>query len=105
MASLADEMAEIDASIFDDIGETLTFGSLEAQGIFFRRYREITLQDGSVRGLDLSFDCQATDQDWILELDEDDEVEIGGREYRVLARLPEGGDESGLVTIELKTAS
>jgi hypothetical protein len=38
----------------------------------------------------------------ILALKEDDEVTVEGVAYRFLRHVPPGGDESGLVTLELK---
>lgn len=101
MPSLAGQMPEIDASIFDAIGETLSVGTNETNGMFYDRHREIELRDGSMSALDISFDCQIAD--WILALDEGDMVTVEGNEYRFLRRLPDGGDESGLVIIELGT--
>lgn len=102
MASLADEMAIHDAIIFDAIGDILTFGSDTVKGIFFKRYRQIELQDGAIMALDISFDCQTTDHAWVMALEEGDEVEIGGNTYLFGRHIPQGADESGLVVLELK---
>lgn len=104
MASLAQAFNEHDALIFEKIGDTLTFGSDSLKGIFYSRYRQIELDDGSVIALDVSFDCQVTGHEWVLNLVEDDEVVVAGTTYRFGRRLPERGDESGLVTLALKEA-
>ena len=101
MASLADQMAAIDAQIFAEIGDTMLVGSVEVKGIFYRRYRELQLPDGGVAALDLSFDCQRNAT--VLGLQQGDEVEIKGDVYRFERHVPVKADESGLVTLELGT--
>jgi hypothetical protein len=100
--SLADEMRDIRREIFEDIGEVMVIGSSQIPGKFFRRSRELEFDDGSVATLALSFDCQHTP---ILEkLEEGVTVQIKGHGYfRFLRSLPPGGDESGLVHVELGT--
>lgn len=106
MTSLAGQMPEIDDAIFDEIGETLVSGANEAKGIFQNKYREIEYPNGSIVGLDISFDCQW--QSWMSDLSEGDSVTIqftgtekANETYRFLRRIPQAGDESGLVVIEL----
>jgi len=99
MASLAGQMPDIDPEIFAEIGETLVIGSNEHKGIFYKLHREIVLRDGSIAALDISFDCQIAED--ILALSEGDQVTVEGDEYRFIRRLPDDGDESGLVIIEL----
>lgn len=99
MASLADRMAAYDAEIFEHIGDTVTIAGSEVKGIFYLRNREITLADGAILALELSFDCQVTAA--ILALNEGDAVIYKGTSYRFLRRLPEQADESQLVTLQL----
>lgn len=99
MASLAGRMAEYREVIFGILGETLVIGSTERKGKFFKRHREIVLRDGSIAALDISMDCQADAE--ILALEENDEVTIEGDAYRFIRRLPDQGDESGKVILEL----
>ena len=103
MTSLAGQMPEIDAEIFDAIGETLSIGTDDHKGMFYNRHREVEFADGSFAALDISFDCQITAD--ILALAEGDEVTVEGDEYRFVRRIPDRGDESGLVTIELGKVS
>jgi hypothetical protein len=98
--SVADKMPEIREMIFGIIGDRASIGSDEVKGKFFRRYREIQLPDGSVSALDISFDCQVSDI--VLALVEDDPITIKGTQYKFRRHIPIGGDESGLITLELK---
>ena len=100
--SLAGKMPEIRSLVFGIIGDVATIGTTEVKGKFFRRYREVALPDGQIAGLDLSFDCNVSAT--VLALQEDDEVEIDGTAYRFCRHVPPGGDESGLVVLELKRA-
>jgi len=110
LGSLAKGQRALDAEIFDEIGEVLVVGSIEIPGIFFRRPREVAISDdGQFVGVELSFDCQhnATvaaltrgDEVTVLARDDDGEEEVLGT-YRFIRRLPNDGDESGLVVIEL----
>lgn len=99
MVALAKRMADFDEVIFGLVGEAAIIGGAEVKGAFHRRYREIVLQDGSIAGLDLSFDCQVTAG--VLALKRGDLVAFEGQNYPVIRMFPEGGDESGLVIIEL----
>lgn len=106
MASLAGSMPVIDALIFGAIGETAIFGGNEAAGIFSNKYREIEYPNGTIVGLDISFDCQW--QAFMGSLAEGDAVTItypgtdrASESYRFLRRLPATGDESGLTIMEL----
>jgi len=98
--SVADKMPEIREMVFGIIGDRASIGSDEVKGKFFRRYREIQLPDGSVSALDISFDCQVSDI--VLALKEDDTITIKGTQYKFRRHVPTGGDESGLVALELK---
>jgi len=98
--SIADKMPEIRELVFGTICDRAVVAGFEIKGKFYKRYREVVLPNGSIAGLDLSFDCQVSET--ILELEEDDEVEVQGTAYKFRRHLPEGGDESGLVTLELK---
>lgn len=97
---LADEMPDIRTEVFGLIGDVMSIGTSDVTGKFFRRYREVALPNGQIAGLDLSFDCNVSDE--VLALVEDDEVEIDGTTYRFCRHVPPGGDESGLVVLELK---
>lgn len=98
--SLAEKMPEHRELVWGILGDRMVIGSTEVKGKFFRRYREIQMPDGSVSALDLSFDCNVSDE--VLALEEDDVVTIQDTEYRFRRHIPEGGDESGLVVLELK---
>jgi hypothetical protein len=95
-------MPDFDEVIFGLVGEDAIIGGTEVSGIFHRRYREIQLQDGSIAGLDLSFDCQVTDE--VLALVRGDLVVFEGENYPFIQPFPEGGDESGLIILELGRA-
>jgi len=97
---LANDMPVIRDRVWQLIGDLAIIGTSDVRGKFFRRYREILLQDGSIAGLDLSFDCNVSGD--ILALVENDEIILQGTTYRFLRRVPPNGDESGLVTLELK---
>ena len=99
MVSFARRMPEFDEVVFGLVGEDAIIGGTEVDGIFHRRYREIVLQDGSVAGLDLSFDCQVTAE--VLALERGDLVAFEGDNYPFIRAFPEGGDESGLIVLEL----
>lgn len=98
---LAEKMPEHRDLVWGILGEVALIGSTEIKGKFFKRYREIQMPDGSISALDLSFDCNVTAE--VLALQEDDAVTINGTEYRFRRHVPIGGDESELVTLELKT--
>lgn len=100
MTSLALRMPAIRERVWALLGDLAIIGALNVRGKFNRRYREIQLQDGMIAGLDLSFDCNVSAE--ILAMAENDPVTIDGVVYRFLRRVPPGGDESGLVTLELK---
>lgn len=103
-------MAIHDAEIFaalggEGMGEVLVIGTDTVPGVFFNRYRELETRDGGFVGLELSFDCQITDE--VRGLTKGDEVQVmnaqavSGTTYRFERRVPDAGDESGLVTVEL----
>lgn len=103
-------MSAHDAAIFEalgneGLGEVLVIDTQEVPGVFYNRYRELETRDGGLVGLELSFDCQITDA--IRGLARNDEVTIrnaladSGTAYRFERRVPDAGDESGLVTVEL----
>jgi hypothetical protein len=98
--SAADKMPEIREMVFGIIGDRAAIGSEEIKGKFFRRYREIQLPDGSVSGLEISFDCQVSDT--VLALEEGDTITIKETQYKFRRHVPIGGDETGLCTLELK---
>lgn len=103
---LASDMRDHDAVIFDAIGEVLRAGSTDVPGIFFKGFREISFQEAGVVGLGLSFDCTISDavralvENQVIEILHSDTGESLGH-FRFLRRLPDAGDESGLVTLEL----
>lgn len=109
MGSLADLQREIDAEIFEEIGEVMISGSIETRGVFFNRPRSVGNSEGEFVGLELSFDCQLSDH--VGELVRGDLVQIVARDdaglerdlgtYAFQRRVPDAGDESGLVHIEL----
>jgi len=108
MASLAGRMSEFREVIFGISGEAAVMGSNEVLGKFFKRYREIAYPNGTVVGLDISFDCQW--QSFMSALAEGDTITIKYRDtdkedetYRFLRRIPPEGDQSGKVTLELGT--
>ena len=98
--SLAERMPAIRERVWLLIGDLATIGTSEVRGKFFRKYREVQLPDGTISGLDLSFDCNVSVD--ILALTKDEEITVDGTVYRFLRHVPPGGDESGLVTLELK---
>ena len=95
-------MPEFDEVIFGILGDDAIIGGTEVKGCFHRRYREVQLQDGSVAGLDLSFDCQVTAE--VLALARGDYVVFEDENYPFIRAYPEGGDESGLCILELGRA-
>jgi hypothetical protein len=103
MASLAGRMSEFREVIFGILGETLINGSHEHKGRFFNRYREIEFADGSFAALEISFECQKSDD--LLALTENEQVTVEGNTYRFIRRLPDQGDESGKLIIELGTVA
>lgn len=104
MSSLAHRFESINARLFEAMGETAHIDGVEHAGMFNRRHREMQLDDGTLVGIDLSFDCDYTDQ--VAELVEGDPVEIvesnGERtRYCFRRRIPEKGDETKRVILEL----
>lgn len=71
------------------------------RGSFHSKPREVEMPDGSFIALDLSFQCQITNA--IRVLTEDDQLAIEGTLYRFVRRIPDQGDESGNVILELGT--
>lgn len=71
------------------------------RGTFHAKPREVELQDGSFIALDISFQCRITDA--IRVLAEGDQIAINDVLYRFLRRIPDLGDESGNVILELGT--
>jgi len=108
MTSLAGRMPGIDATIFAAIGETAVIDGQEVKGIFTKRYREIEGRDGSIVGLDISFDCQH--QAFMDDLAPGDTITIkvadddAGVDYKFRRQLVRRGDESGLIIMELASA-
>jgi hypothetical protein len=106
MPSLADQIKDIDASIYDAIGEVMLVGVVSVPGVFHKDYAEKTLADGTViAGLAIYFHCQLNDT--VAALNEGDAVtvQVGSTStaYRFLRRYPNDGDETGRVTLELGT--
>ena len=106
MPSLAKEFSDVhDRAIFRELGETLVYGSVAVTGIFFKRYRVIELDNGAIASFDLSFDAQFSDVNTLVE---GDTVEIFADDesqgtFKFRRHFPEGGDESGKVTLDLAT--
>lgn len=110
MPSLADLQRQLDAEIFDAIGELLVLpGGARVGGVFFNRPREVAITEIELLGIDLSFDCQINAGVAALERGQAVSVigvdETGAERalgsYRFARRVPETGTESGLVTLEL----
>ena len=110
MGSLADERRALDLEIFEEIGELMLVGSLEIPGMFFNQPRQVDSGEGAFIGVDVSFDCQITPA--IVALVPDELVRIVARDdegnerdlgtWALQARIPDKGDESGLVVLDLK---
>lgn len=91
--------ARLDASpISDDL--ILPSGDI-IRGRFFLGHREIELRDGSIAALEISFSGPATSE--VLRLVENELVRYRGVAYRFVRRLPNRGDETGRVVLELGT--
>lgn len=94
-----------DRAIFRALGETLVYGSVAVTGIFYKRYRVVELDNGAIAAFDLSFDCQFSDVNTLVEGDTvevfADDKSMGTFKFR--RHFPEGGDESGKVTCDLAT--
>lgn len=103
MASLAGRMPEFREVVFGILGETAVIAGNEVKGKFYNRYREIDYQNGTIVGLDISFDCQW--RAFMATLNEGDALTVEGASYRFLRRIPDAGDESGKVTLELGSAA
>ena len=101
MASLADQMSEHDAVIFDGIGEVAVIRGTRVSGIYRHQHREVQIEGGdTVEGLAISFACQITPA--IRLLQDGDKLTIEGQgDFLFLRRVPTEGDESGLVYLEL----
>lgn len=99
MESLRKMMAQVDADIFAAMGDTATINGTDVQGMFHNGYREVETENGPLIGLYISFDTQYTVL--IGNLQRGDDVKIDGTNYAFQRRLPEKGDESGKVTLEL----
>ena len=102
-------MRGIDAELFAELGEVMLIGSVEVPGVFINRPREIEMTDGTFVGLSISFDCQMIEK--VQNLERGALVKIIGNDdegntqplgtYTFQRRVPEQGDESGLVILEL----
>lgn len=103
MPSLADAMKGIDAQIYDRIGEKMLVGAVEVPGIFMKRYHEVTLRDGTVEGVAISFDCQYSET--VASLEEGDSVTVmpSAETFVFIRRIPNRGDETGRTIVELGT--
>ena len=112
MGSLAGDQRAIDAAIFDAIGERMLVGSVEIPGVFYNRPREVDAGEGRFIGVEISFDCQISSTVSALERDElvqviardNDGIERDLGTYQFHRRVPDKGDESGLVIVDLRLA-
>lgn len=103
MPSLAEEMRTIREEVFHEIGEVLLIGTVQVKGKFYDRPFDVPLADASVLAIQISFHCQYVEAT-VGALEEGDEVAIeGAGTYRFLRRIPDRGDESGRVVLELGT--
>lgn len=92
---------EATPTILEHVGDDVTIGSETVRGAFSKRYREIGLPDGTLVGLNISFDCMMSSV--VTGLAEGDVVTYDNVDYLFIRRVPAGGDETGLVTLELGT--
>lgn len=82
------------------VRDVLVVGTENIQGAFWSTAREIGFSEGAVETVALSFDCRHSAL--LDDLEEGDTVEVVDRgTYRFIRQTPEGGDESGLVTLVL----
>jgi hypothetical protein len=87
--------------LFELLGDEVQIGTDTVQGVFNKAYREVPLRDGVVVGLQISFDCKYSPI--IAALQPQDLVTFDSVDYAFIRRLPEGGDETGVVILELGT--
>lgn len=101
MASLAHLFRDgVNEAIFEAVGEVALIDGKQVQGIFNRRYREVMVEaGGAVVGVALSFDCSYAGP--VVTLREGDPISIDGERFCFRRRIPEKGDETGRVTLEL----
>ncbi|MCK9468485.1 MAG: hypothetical protein M0Q49_03615 [Porticoccaceae bacterium] len=97
---MAKLMQQLDAEIFDEIGEELLLGTTRVPGIFRDRYHEVELIEGGIVGFERSFACQITADIAALQPQAVITVVDHGR-FRFVRRVPETGDETGHVILEL----
>ncbi len=93
--------AEATPTVFENVGDDVVIGSEIVRGAFSLRYREVPLSDGSLVGLNISFDCMMNGI--IADLVEGDILTFDNVDYLFIRRVPQAGDETGLVTLELGT--
>lgn len=98
---LIDLTPTLNDTVLEHIGQDVLIGSDTVRGIFYKRYREIETTDGALVGLEISLDCKF--ENAVQGLARGDVVVIDGQNYRFERFVPDGGDESGWVSLELGT--
>lgn len=104
MPDIRDVMRLVDERIFRSpiVRAVMTIGTHPIEGAFFDQPRELTMPEGGIGAIAISFECQYDPA--IAELAEHDHVSVEGYgAFRFLRELLPGGDESGLTIIELGT--
>lgn len=102
MAGVRDFMRRIDARIYQSriVKAIALIGTEPLAGAYFSEAREIEMPDGSLRGVQQSFECQYVPI--IATLVRGDIIAIDDYgEFRFLREMQPGGDESGKTVIEL----
>lgn len=95
--------AELDADLLDSLwgagmAQSAAVGSTEVTGFFFRKPIQIETENAGLIGLELSFHCRySAVAEWVPGT----EIEIDEETFKVKRHVPEGGDESGWVHLEL----
>ena len=100
MTDFASLMEKYDRKIFDSVGDAISHGSVEVQGVFYRIERQVQIEQGLVTTLELSFDCRYSD---VSNLVEGDTVTLvrTAETFTFRRFIPDKGDETGRVTLEL----
>jgi hypothetical protein len=96
MAGVRDFMRGIDARLYAApvVHAVARFGTDELQGAFFDKPREVSLPNGGVMGLAISFECQYDPA--IATLNTNDLIAVDDYgSFRFLREIQPGGDESG----------
>lgn len=103
MAGVRDFMRGIDARLYASpvVHAVASFGTTsQLQGAFFNKPREVSLPNGGVMGLGISFECQYVEE--IASLTEGDPISVDDYgSFRFLRELQPGGDESGKTVLLL----